>query len=163
VIQSARRSRITKGDCFAKAHISTAQTPSRQDARLPRTHEDEGRPQGAGGTPQEGTPSPYARVRQGAWNFRAKRGWCGAENLTLFTAPESAVRVPTSLFFSASTICRSAVLVSVSRRRLAGRWCAIAFGGASARWCAAIGWSYPQDGTSSYTQRVRWRAHRLQR
>ena len=45
-----------KGDCFAKAHISTAETPTRQDARLPRTHEDEGWPQGTGGTPQEGTP-----------------------------------------------------------------------------------------------------------
>jgi hypothetical protein len=33
-------SQVTKGDCFAKAHISTAQTPPRQDARLSLTHED---------------------------------------------------------------------------------------------------------------------------
>jgi hypothetical protein len=45
-----------KGDCFAKAHISTAQTPPGQDARLSRTHEDEGWPQSVGGPPQEGSP-----------------------------------------------------------------------------------------------------------
>jgi len=33
-----------KGDCFAKAHISTAPEAPREDARLPFAHEDGGRP-----------------------------------------------------------------------------------------------------------------------
>ncbi len=33
-----------KGDCFAKAHISTAETTPREDARIPRAHEDRRRP-----------------------------------------------------------------------------------------------------------------------
>src|SRR5438445_7262701 len=65
VKSTARRSRTTKGDCFAKAHISTAPAPPLPDARFPRTHEVQGRPQGAGGAPQEGTPSAYPRVVQG--------------------------------------------------------------------------------------------------
>jgi hypothetical protein len=55
----------TEGDCFAKAHISTAQTPPRQDARFPFAHEDRRWPQGPGGSPQEGTPSPHARINPG--------------------------------------------------------------------------------------------------
>jgi hypothetical protein len=51
MMQIGLRPRITKGDCFAKAHISTAQTTPRQDPRVPLAHEDERRPQGAGGTP----------------------------------------------------------------------------------------------------------------
>src|SRR5438128_7215999 len=101
-----------KGGWFAKAHISTAPTPTRQDARLPRTHENEGWPQGAGGAPQEGTPSAHPRIMRGACCpppvrvgtgncFRARRGWYGAENLMSSTALESAVRVPTSQFSSA--------------------------------------------------------------
>src|SRR6266404_1070932 len=81
-------SQVTKGDCFAKAYISTATPPARQDARLPRSHEDQGRPQGAGGAPQEGTPSAHPRIIRGTLHprlvrvragigFRAKRGWCG--------------------------------------------------------------------------------------
>src|SRR6266436_9973799 len=107
-------SHVTKGDCFAKAHISTATPPTRQDARLSRSHEDQGRPQGAGGAPQEGTSSAYPRIIPGTCcpqsvlvgkgiGFRARRGWCGAENLVLSTAPESAGRVPTSQFFFAPT------------------------------------------------------------
>jgi len=163
-----------KGGLFAKAHISTAPTPTRQDARLPRTHEDEGRPQGAGGAPQEGTPSAHPRIIRGArrprpvrgrtgTGFRATRGWCGAESLMLCTAPESAVRVPTSQFFSAPTNCQRAVSASASRRPWEARWCAIVSGGVCARWCAATGWRYPQDGTSSYTRRVRWRARSFER
>src|SRR5216684_5703326 len=127
VKETAPRSRNTKGDCFAKAHISTAPTPARQDARLPRTYEDKGWPQGAGGTPQEGTPSAHPRIMRGARcprptqvcggkSFHAKRGWCGAENLMLSIAPESAVRVPTSQFSSAPTNCRRADSASASRR-----------------------------------------------
>ena len=170
--QTALRSRIPKGDCLAKAHISTAPPPPRKDARLPRAHEVQGRPQGAGGAPQEGTPSAHPRIvrcpllarparGQGEERFRAKRGWCGAENLMPFTAPGSAARVPTSPFSSAPTNCRRAVLDSASRRRWAARWCAIVSGGACARSCAATGRRYPQDGTSSYTQRVRQRKRRL--
>jgi hypothetical protein len=40
-----------EGDCFAKAYIPTAQTPPREDARIPRAHEEQRRPQGAGGAP----------------------------------------------------------------------------------------------------------------
>src|SRR5260370_33630356 len=82
-----------KGGLFAKAHFSTAPTPARQDARLPRTHEGEGRPQGTGGAPQEGTPSAYSRISRGARRprtvrlgagsgFRAQRGWGGGGDLT---------------------------------------------------------------------------------
>src|SRR5439155_717742 len=129
--------RTTKGDCFAKAHISTATPPARQDARLPRSHEDQGRPQGAGGAPQEGTPSAHPRIIRGTLcprlvrvrggiGFRARRGWCGAGSLMLSTAPESAVRVPTSQFSFAPTNCRRVVLASASRRQndsAAVRWC----------------------------------------
>jgi hypothetical protein len=168
------RSGTTKGDCFAKAHISTAQTPARQDARVPRTHEDQRRPQGAGGAPQEGTPSAYPRIVRGAlrlraagsgraYRFRVKRGSCGAEILTRCTARESAARVPTSQFSSAPMNCRKAAWASASRRRWAGRWCAIGSGGVCAKWCAATGWRYPQDGTWSYTRRARWGARSLRR
>src|SRR5215831_2774579 len=51
-----------KGECFAKAYISTAETPPRQDPRLSRAHEDRRRPQGAGLAPQKGPPSADARV-----------------------------------------------------------------------------------------------------
>jgi hypothetical protein len=137
-------SHVTKGDCFAKAHISTATPPARQDARLPRSHEDEGRPQSAGGAPQEGTSSAYPRIIPGTRclrpvlagkgiGFRVKRGWCGVASLMLSTAPESAVRVPTLQFFSAPTNCRRAVSDSASRRPWAARWCAIVSGGDCAR------------------------------
>jgi hypothetical protein len=136
-----------KGDCFAKAHISTAETTPRQDARIPRTHEDRRRPQSSGGTPQEGTPSPHARVAPGAWIFRARRGWCGAANSMPCTVPANAAPVPTSPFFFAPINCRSAASGSASKRRWAARWCAIASGGAFEKSCAAIAWRFPQDGT----------------
>jgi hypothetical protein len=103
VIEIALRPRITKGDCFAKAHIPTAPAAPLQNARLPRTHEDERRPQGTGGTPQEGTPSAHPRIARGRLGirFRARRGWCGAETLMLSTARESAAQALTSLFSSA--------------------------------------------------------------
>src|SRR5260221_14282217 len=62
----------TKGDCFAKAHISTAQETPGQDARVSFAHEVGRRPEGSCGTPQEGTPSPYARVKRGR-KLRAAR------------------------------------------------------------------------------------------
>jgi len=40
-----------EGECFAKANISAAEAASVEDARIPRAHEDEGRPQGTGGAP----------------------------------------------------------------------------------------------------------------
>src|SRR5712664_4563580 len=89
-----------KGDCFAKAHVSTAQAPARQDARIPFAHEDRRGPQSACGTPQEGPSSAHSRIARGAWIFRARRGWCGAESLTQCTVPGSAARIPISLFFS---------------------------------------------------------------
>jgi hypothetical protein len=61
-----------KGDRFAKAHISTAQETPRQDARVSFAHEDRRRPKSSCGTPQEGTPSPHARVRRGR-SIRAAR------------------------------------------------------------------------------------------
>jgi hypothetical protein len=152
-----------KGDCLAKAYISTAPTAPGKDARLPLAHEDSGRPQGPGGTPQEGPPSPHARLSRGTWNSRATRGWCGAANSMPFIAQENAARVPTLLFFFAPTSCRRAVSASASRKRSAARSCAIASGGASARSCAAIVWRYPQDGTSSYTRRARQCVRRSQR
>src|SRR5690349_21353489 len=120
-------SHVTKGDCFAKAHISTATPPTRQDARLPRSHEDQGRPQGAGGAPQEGTPSAHPRIMRGICRttlvrvragigFRAKHGWCGAESLMPSTAQGSAVRVPTSQFSFAPTNCPRAASASASRK-----------------------------------------------
>ena len=137
-----------KGDCFAKAHISTAEATPRQDARIPRTHEDRRRPQSSRGSPQEGTPSPHARLVPGVWIFRARRGWCAAASSTPCTAPASAARVPTSPFFSAPIYCRSAGSGSASRRRWAVRWCAIASGGGFERSCAAIARKFPRDGTS---------------
>ena len=67
------RLRTTKGDCFAKAHLSTAPTSPRQNARLPRTHEVKRRPQGVGGTPQEGAPSAYPRLGPGTRRCPALR------------------------------------------------------------------------------------------
>ncbi len=84
-----------KGDCFAKAHISTAQETPRQDARVSLAHEVRRRPESSCGSPQEGTPSPYARVNKGR-NIRVARALCAKRISTLFTATGSAVRVPTS-------------------------------------------------------------------
>jgi hypothetical protein len=95
-----------KGDCFAKAHISTAETPPRKDARIPRAHEDGRWPQSSGGTPQEGTPSPHALVVPGAWSFRARRDWCGAASSMPCIALASAGPVPTSSFFFGPINCR---------------------------------------------------------
>jgi hypothetical protein len=173
-MQTALRPRITKGDCFAKAHISTAPAPPLQNARLPRTHEDERRPQGAGGTPQEGTPSAHPRIAPGArrrrkgqdrpgTHFRARRGWCGAEILMLFTALESAAQALTSQFSFARANSRRAALDPASRKSLAARWRATGFAGESGKSSAATGWRYPQDGTSLYIRRVRWLARRLLR
>jgi hypothetical protein len=143
----AMRAAQLKGDCFAKAHISTAETTPRQDARIPRAHEDRRRSQGSRGSPQEGTPSPHARVAPGAWTFRARRGWCGAASSMPSTAPESAARVPTSPFFFAPINCRSAGSGSASRRRWAVRWCAIACGGGFERSSAVTARKFPRDGT----------------
>ncbi len=67
VLQSAgnsesRRNVETKGECFAKAYISTAETSPLEDARVSFAHEDHRWPQSPCGTPQEGTPSPHARI-----------------------------------------------------------------------------------------------------
>src|SRR5262249_8873010 len=64
-IQVLDRFRIDKGECFAKAYISTAETPPREDTRVSRAHEKRRRPQGAGVAPQEGPSSAHARVA--AW------------------------------------------------------------------------------------------------
>src|SRR6266436_9201614 len=72
-------SHVTKGDCFAKAHVSTATPPARQDARLPRSHEDQGRPQSAGGAPQEGTPSAHPRIIRGTRRPRLIRVRAGID------------------------------------------------------------------------------------
>lgn len=93
-----------KGDCFAKAHISTAETTPREDARIPRAHEVSRWPQSIGGSPQEGTPSPHAVVVLCAWSFRARRGWCGGAISMPSTALGSADPVPTSQFFSRQSI-----------------------------------------------------------
>src|ERR1700757_1413470 len=89
-----------KGECFAKAHISTAETTPREDTRVPCPHEDQGWPQSTCGTPQEGTSSPHARVVAAGpprvLRFRAKHGWCAAAISTASIAPGSASRVPTS-------------------------------------------------------------------
>src|ERR1700739_3644613 len=113
--------RIQKGDCFAKAHISTAQAPARQDARFPFAHEDRRRPQGACGASQEGPSSAHSRIARSAWIFRARRDWFGAESLTPYTVPGSAARIPTSPFFFARTNCRTAALDSASRRHSAAQ------------------------------------------
>ncbi len=74
--------RRTKGECFAKAYISTAETPPREDTRVPRAYEDQGWPQSAGGTPQEGPSSPHARVMGGQpisrFGFSIKKALGGA-------------------------------------------------------------------------------------
>ena len=60
----------------AQTHLSTQSAPSPQDARLPRAHEDQGGPQGPGGAPQEGPPSPHAHLklpRARAGDFPARR------------------------------------------------------------------------------------------
>jgi hypothetical protein len=138
---------LQKGDCFAKAHIPTAETTPRQNARIPRAHEDRRWPQSSGGSPQEGTPSPHARLVPGAWIFRARRGWCGAASSMPSTAPGNAAPVPTSPFFFAPINCRSAASGSALKRRWAGRWCAIAFGGGCEKLFAAIARKFPRDGT----------------
>ena len=67
-----------------------------------------------------------------------------------------------TVFFRANEQPQSRFGFSI-KKRLAARWCAIVSGGACAKWCAATGWRYPQDGTSSYTRRAPWRARSLQR
>lgn len=167
------RLRITKGDCFAKAHISAAPPPPGENTRFPRAHEDKRRPQSAGGPPQEGTPSAHPRINQGArsspkaWGktgrrFRAGCGWSAAESLILCTVQEDAARVPTSLFSFAPMLCRRAGSDSVSKRPWAEQWCAIESGGACAKSCAATGWKYPLESMSSYTRKARCAKRRLQ-
>ncbi len=135
--------RRNKGECFAKAYISTAETPPRQDTRVSRAYEDQGRPQSAGGAPQEGPSSPYARVMAGApqraRSFLAKPSWCGKASLTWCTAPANAARVPTSLYSFAPVDSRSAASGSASRKLWAARWCATACGGACGKSSAATG------------------------
>jgi hypothetical protein len=135
--------RRTKGECFAKAYISTAETPPRQDTRVSRAYEDQGWPQSAGGAPQEGPSSPHARVMAKAppraRSFLAKPSWCGKASLIWCTAPASAARVPTSLFSFAPVDSRSAASGSASRRLWAARWCATACGGACGKSSAATG------------------------
>jgi hypothetical protein len=152
---AGNRQHKQRGDCFAKANISAAETAARQDTRISRAHEDRRRPQGFGGAPQEGTPSAHARVSRRVCSFPAKRGLCGGENLTLCIARANAARIPTSLFSFARTNCRKAASGSASRRRWAVRWYAIASGGACERLCAVIARRYPQDGTLSFTRRSR--------
>src|SRR5215468_9610421 len=53
-----------KGGCFAEAYISTAETPPREDTRIPFAYEDQRWPQSACGAPQEGTSSPHSRVNR---------------------------------------------------------------------------------------------------
>src|SRR2546423_1267797 len=152
---------LQEGDCFAKAHLSTAEATSRKNARIPRAHEESGRPQGACGAPPEGPPSAHTRVaprepaRRGV--FRERRGWCDAETLMLCTAPGSAARAHTSPFFFARTTCRKAASASALKKRWEARWCAIASGGACERSCAAIVGRSRRDGTSSYIRRAAWR------
>ncbi len=149
-------SRRTKGDCFAKAYVSATGAPPEQDARLPRTDEDQGRAQGSGCAPQEGPPSPHARIVRAVCAFRATRASSAGANLTPSIAPGSAARAQTSRFFFAPTRCRTAASASASRKHSAARSCAIVSGGGFARWCAATGGRYRQDGTSLFIPRVRW-------
>jgi len=141
-----------KGECFAEAYISTAETTSRQDTRISFAHEDRRGPQSACGAAQEGTPSPQSRIARiappGASGFRATRAWYAAEILTWFTAPGSACRVRTSPPLFARTNCLEAASVSASKRHWEARWCATACGEGCAKWCAAAGRRYPRDGTS---------------
>ena len=135
--------RRNKGECFAKAYISTAETPPRQDTRVSRAYEDQGWPQSAGGAPQEGPSSPHARVMakapRRARSFLAKPSWCGKASLIWCTAPASAARVPTSLYSFAPVDSRSAASGSASRRLWAARWCATACGGVCGKSSAATG------------------------
>lgn len=142
--------RRNKGECFAKAYISTAETPPRQDTRVSRAYEDQGWPQSAGGAPQEGPSSAHARVMamapprapsclRASGSFLAKPSWCGKASSTWCTAPANAARVPTSLFLFAPVDSRSAASGSASRRLWAARWCATACGGACGKSSAATG------------------------
>jgi len=138
-----------------------------------RTYEDEGWPQGAGGAPQEGTPSAHPRIVRGAvahGQFKrhgnlfprearlVRRGEFDAvyragkrRSSSHFTVFFRANELPQSRFgFSIKKALGGAVVRNRIRRRLRES-------------CAATGWRYPQDGTLSYTRRVRWRARRLQR
>jgi len=135
--------RRTKGECFAKAYIPTAETPPRQDTRVSRAYEDQGWPQSACGAPQEGPSYPHARVAaeapRRARSFLVKPSWCGRASLIWCTAPASAARVPTSLFLFAPVDSRSAASGSASKRLWAARWCATACGGACGKSSAATG------------------------
>lgn len=105
--------RRVKGDCFAKAHISAAQTPPRQNARVSFAHEDRRWPQGPGGSPQEGTPSPYARVVPGG-RIRPPLVSFAKRISMPFTVMASAVPIPFLPFSRKRTICRRAALASAS-------------------------------------------------
>jgi hypothetical protein len=143
---SGKTEQNTKGDCFAKEDISAAETAAREDTRISSSHEDGRRPQGACRPPQEGAPSAHTRISRRAWSFPARRGWCGGESLTPFIARASAARIPTSLFFFAPTNCRKAGSASASKKRSAGRWCAIASGDGCGRLCGFTAKRSRRDG-----------------
>jgi len=59
---SAAVLQLTKENCFAKAYISTAEAPPREDSRIPFAHENQGWPQSACSPPQEGPSYPHTLV-----------------------------------------------------------------------------------------------------
>jgi len=90
--------RILKGDCLPK------RTYHPRKRRRAKTHGFRVRMKSKGGRKvlaarrKKGRPK-LTPVKKRFWSFRATHGLCGAETLTPCTAPVSADRIPTLLFF----------------------------------------------------------------
>ena len=150
-VSKVRRARPPTGAFVAQAYVSTQGPASPQDARLPHTHENGGRPQGFGGAAQEGPPSPHAhlngQVSRRRRPFPAPPACCALPILKRFTV-EARGEARRSLSFSrARTAGRAAVLAPALKKRWVARWCATGCGGASAKFFGGIFRRYPQDGT----------------
>jgi len=115
-----------KGERVHEADIPTQSTPAREDARLPRTHEDEGRAEGAQAAPREG---PQTAHRLAGRFPRRERLTTGADFQALFQRGRRIDRPalivlwretvePTRAGFAVSRQLKNAVQRNRARRRL---------------------------------------------
>jgi ribonuclease P protein component len=126
VLSTLRRFDERKGERGHEADVPTQSTPTRQDARLPRTHEDEGRAEGAAAAARQGTKTTH-RV---AGRFpRRERLTTSAEFQALFQRGRRIDRPalivlwretkePTRAGFAVSRQLKNAVQRNRARRRL---------------------------------------------
>jgi ribonuclease P protein component len=118
--------RDQKGERVHEADVSTQSTPSREDARLPRTHEDERRAEGAEAAPRQGSQTAHGLTGRLP---RRERLTTGAEFQALFQRGRRIERAalivlwretvePTRAGFAVSRQLKNAVQRNRARRRL---------------------------------------------